>query len=293
MAEQRINEDTRRRILQAQENEITEHHIYQRLAAMVPDEHNRDVLRRISDDELRHYHFWKQHTQEDVKPDRLKIGFYSTIGRIMGVTFAARLMEAGEGDAQEEYRDLASEIPGAEDIADEEEEHEDELLDLIDEERLQYVGSIVLGLNDALVELTGALAGLTFAMGNADLIAMVGLITGIAAALSMGASEYLSTKSEEGEQHPLKAAMYTGVAYSVAVFFLILPFLLVGNPYSAMGLTLAAAIVIIFVFTFYIAIAKGLSFRKRFLEMATLSLSVAAISFGIGFVVRRFFDVDI
>lgn len=293
MSSRPLDDETRRRVLQAQHNEITEHHIYQNLASMVPDEENRDILQRISDDELRHYRFWKQHTGEELRPDRFKIALYTFIGRTMGVTFAAKLMEAGEGDAQEEYTDLTPEVPGAADIADDEDDHEDALLKMIDEERLQYVGSMVLGLNDALVELTGALAGFTFAMRNTQLIAMAGLITGIAAALSMAASEYLSTKSEATDQHPVKAAMYTGVAYIGAVFFLILPFLLLGNVYEAMGLTLAAAIVIIFIFSFYIAIAKGVSFRERFVEMAVLSFGVAALSFGIGIVVRQFFDIDV
>jgi VIT1/CCC1 family predicted Fe2+/Mn2+ transporter len=47
------------------------------------------------------------------------------------------------------------------------------------------------------VELTGALSGLTLAFRNTRLIAMAGLITGIAASLSMAGSEYLATKSEE------------------------------------------------------------------------------------------------
>jgi len=54
--------------------------------------------------------------------------------------------------------------------------------DLIEEKRLEYTGSIVLGLNDALVEMTGALAGLTLALQNTRLIALSGLVTGIAAA---------------------------------------------------------------------------------------------------------------
>ena len=67
---------------------------------------------------------------------------------------------------------------------------------MIREKQLDYVGSIVLGLNDALVELTGALAGLTLALQNTRLIAIAGLITAIAASFSMAASEYLSNKSD-------------------------------------------------------------------------------------------------
>jgi len=184
-------------------------------------------------------------------------------------------------------------IPEAEAIARDEHEHENALLQLLDEERLRYTGSIVLGLNDALVELTGALAGLTLALQNTKLIALTGSITGIAAALSMGASEYLSTKSEETAKNPVRASIYTGGAYVVTVLLLILPYLVLDNYYLCLGCTLAAAVLIIAFFNYYIAIAKDTPFRKQFLEMAGLSLGVAAFSFFVGFIMRTFFDVEI
>jgi len=105
-------------------------------------------------------------------------------------------MERGEVGAQKEYAGLPAEIDQAQAIAQEESAHENALLGMLDEERLRYIGSVVLGLNDALIKLTGALAGLTLALQNTQLIALTGSITGIAAALSMAASEYLSTKTE-------------------------------------------------------------------------------------------------
>jgi hypothetical protein len=104
-------------------------------------------------DELNHYEFWKKYTHRDVKPDRLKGWFYYLISKIFGFTFGIKLMEKGEEKAQASYKKISSEIPGALEIAEEEYEHEKKLLDLIDEDRLRYVGSMVLGLNDALVEL--------------------------------------------------------------------------------------------------------------------------------------------
>ena len=103
-------------------------------------------------------------------------------------------MERGEEKAQTTYGKISEFVPSAKEIVEDEDKHELELINMLDEERLRYVGSIVLGLNDALVELTGALAGLTFALQNTRLTAMAGLITGVAASLSMATSEYLSTK---------------------------------------------------------------------------------------------------
>ena len=282
-----------RTFLRAQKNEITEHIIYRKLARVVSDEHNRGILQRISDDELKHYETWKKYSGRDVRPNRLKVFFYYWVARILGITFGIKLMERGEAAAQEAYEVLVDTAPEAKKIIEEENEHEDELIGLIDEERLKYVGSIVLGLNDALVELTGALAGLTLALRNAKLIAMAGLITGIAASFSMAASEYLSTKAEEDEKHPIKASIYTGTAYILTVFFLIFPYLIFPDPIMSLGLTLFNAMLVILAFTYYISIARDLSFWRRFLEMALISLGIALISFGMGYVIRLFFDIDV
>jgi len=250
-------------------------------------------MREIADDELKHYDFWKEYTGEEVKPSWLKVWFFYGIAIVFGITFGIKLMEQGEEDAQETYSRVAETIPEAESIVRDEDEHEDELLEMIDEERLNYVGSVVLGLNDALVELTGTLAGLTLAMRDTRLIAMAGLITGIAAAMSMGASEYLSTKSESGGQNPVKASSYTGLAYITTVILLILPYLLLPHYFTAFLVTLAVAVVVIFLFNYYVSVAQGVSFRDRFTEMAGISLGVAGLSFVIGFIIRHFMGVEI
>jgi len=280
-------------ILRAQKNEITEHFIYSRLSKSIKDPNNKKVLKHISDDELRHYNIWKKYTKEEVKPNSFKIWKYYLISRIFGITFGIKLMEKGEENAQETYDKISKSIPAAKKLIRDEDQHEKKLIGMIDEERLRYVGSIVLGLNDALVELTGALAGFTLALRNTSLIAATGLITGVAASLSMAVSEYLSTKSEEGVKNPIKASVYTGIAYVITVIFLILPYLVIKNVFTALGFTMLNAIIVIFLFTFYISVAKGLSFKRRFLEMALISLGVAALTFGIGFLIKIFFNIDV
>ena len=202
-------------------------------------------------------------------------------------------MEKGEENAQDNYEQLRSTIQQAEAIIRDENDHENALIGLLDEERLRYMGSIVLGLNDALVELTGALAGFTFALQDTKLIALTGSITGIAAALSMGASEYLSTKSEETAKSPMKASLYTGGAYIVTVLLLILPYLILENFYVCLVFTLSVAVLIIAFFNYYISVAKDVPFKRRFLEMVGLSLGVAALSFFIGYLIRTFLDIEI
>jgi len=289
-----LSSRTKKIILDQQINELTESIVYKKIANRVKDQHNKDVLIQIADEELRHYNIWKKYTNEDVKPKRFKILRYTFLARLLGFTFALKLMEKGEGDASVLYKSIAHEVPEAEKIALDEDHHEQQLLALLDEERLQYVGSMVLGLSDALVELSGTLAGLTFALQNTRLIALSGLITGISATLSMASSEYLSHRSEGGS-NAFKSGLYTGVVYLLTVAFLVAPYLLFSNAHfmGALGTMLITVVVIIFAFTYYISVAKDVPFFKRFAEMTLISLSVAAFLFGIGIVVKKTLGIEI
>ncbi|MEW5895862.1 MAG: VIT1/CCC1 transporter family protein [Candidatus Omnitrophota bacterium] len=288
-----IDPQTKSMLLQFQKNEITEHHIYLKLSRIIKGEKNRALLKKIAADERDHYFIFKKYTNEDVRPDHARIVWYYLISRIFGLSFGLKLMERGEGNAQKQYGRVTNPIVEVEKILTDEDAHENALLNLLDEEMLQYTGSMVLGLNDALVELTGALAGFTLALRNTKLIALVGLVTGISAALSMASSEYLSTKSEETNKNPLKASVYTGVAYLATVFILITPYLIGTNYFACLGAALMAAVVIIFCFNYYISVAKDRPFKKHFLEMVGLSLGVAVISFLIGFLLRKILPVEV
>ncbi|MEB2334339.1 MAG: VIT1/CCC1 transporter family protein [Anaerolineaceae bacterium] len=288
-----LTEDVRKLILDFQQAEITEYQIYNKLADKIKSAENAAILRRIAQDELRHYREWKQYSGEDVQPQWLKVWGYYFISRIFGYTFGVKLMERGEEKAQEHYAAIAKVIPDAARIQQEEDGHEAQLISMLSEEQLEYAGSVVLGLNDALVELTGALAGLTLALQNVKLIALSGLITGIAASFSMAASEYLSTRSENTQKDPVRAAIYTGIAYIITVMLLVMPYLLFQNYISNLIITLAIAVTIIAVFNYYISVAKGESFRSRFLEMAGISLGVALLSFMIGYFIRLWLHVEI
>jgi VIT1/CCC1 family predicted Fe2+/Mn2+ transporter len=287
-----ISGDLKKKVLKGQQGEITEYHIYRRLASVAPDEKNRALLESIADDEKKHYDYWKRFTGEDVRPLRAKIFFYYFLARVLGLSFSLKLMERGEDAAQVSYGELKTLDREVEKVIEDEERHEEEVLDLIDEEKLKYAGSIVLGLNDALVELLGALSGFTLALQNTRLIAVVGLITGIAASMSMAGSEYLSSK-EEGDKDPKKASIYTGLAYVLTVMILIFPFFVLKNPFACLGVSVSFAAIIIFMFTFYVSVAKTLSFKNKFREMICISLGVAFLSFLVGMAVRKYFNIDV
>ena len=173
-----------------------------------------------------------------------------------------------------------------------EESHERKLAEMVDEERLKYIGSMVLGLNDALVELTGALAGFTLALGSNDTVGLAGFITGVSATLSMAASEYLAKKAEPDEKHPFKAAVYTGIAYMITVALLLLPYVVFTSPYAALVCCLFNAACIICLFTFFVSVVRREPFRPQFTEMLTISFGVAAISFFIGWAAKTWMGIE-
>jgi VIT1/CCC1 family predicted Fe2+/Mn2+ transporter len=293
MAQHTISENLKRAMIKAQRIEETEYRIYRRLAVKTKNERNSETLKKIAADERNHALFWEKLTGGPVKPYRGKAFRFFWISRLFGLTFGIKLLERAEAHAQEVYGSLIPDVPDVEALVEDEEEHEQMLISMIEEEGLEYIGSVVLGLNDALVELTGALAGLTFALRNTRLIALAGLITGIAASFSMAASEYLSTKTEGGEKNAVKSSLYTGLAYIVTVFLLIIPYLIFGHYLVCLAVTIGVAILIIYLFNYYVSIAQDLSFKRRFLEMAAISLGVSLLSFGIGYVIRIVLGVDV
>ena len=281
-----------KQIRQLQQGEITEYHVYLRIAKHTKDLKNRQILERIAEEEKAHYLVWTRLLGTEAKPNRFHLFLFSFLSLIFGYTFAIKLMEKGEDRANKHYEEIGSIVPEAIQIAHEEEIHEQQLIGLLDEERLNYVGSMVLGLNDALVELSGTLAGLTFALADTRLISLSGLITGIAASLSMAASEYLSAHAEN-KPDALKSALYTGGTYIMTVALLILPYLLLSNHFLALGIMLVVVVLVIFIFNYYLSVAKDLPFRKRFWQMVVISLSVAAISFGIGFLIKLGLGIEV
>lgn len=152
------------------------------------------------------------------------------------------------------------------------------------------MASIVLGVNDGLIELTGALVGFTFALEKHNLVALTGLITGIAAALSMAASAFMQARHEH-EKNPVTAAFITGVSYLIVVLFLVAPYFIFSRALNALPVMFCVALAIIAVISYYNSIYLKQSFWREFGIMFIFSIGVAAVSYGIGTGFRSFLGV--
>lgn len=248
---------------------------------------NAEILNKMSKDEFKHYSMWAALTN---KKKKAHVFWAKVITVVMGFIFIVKSMQKAEQVGQRNYEELQKEIPEVANMLDDERRHEKDLYGLLDEERLHYVGATVLGLNDALVELTGAITGVTFSLQNCQTIALTGIVTGIAATLSMMASNYLA-QSAEGHKDALKSSLYTGAAYLLTVALLVFPYVLFipfgGNGYLyAFIIMIAEVIIEIAFFNFYLSVAQEKPFWKHFLLMASISIGVAAISYGIGILAK-------
>lgn len=268
--------------------------IYGFMASREKNEDNKKTLLQMSKDEKSHANVWKNITKENLKPSSIKVMFMKVLTVIAGFTFVVKIMQKNESVAQGTYEEMEKSLPEASRMLKDERRHEEQLYAMLDEERLHYVGAIVLGLNDALVELTGAIAGVTFALQDTKLVAMTGIVTGVSATLSMAASNYLAEKAN-GSDNPIKSSLYTGIAYLITVFLLVLPYLLLPNESYALafGIMIFTVLLIIFVFNYYISVAKEQKFFTNFIQMALISVSVALIAFVIGVLAKNFLGIDV
>ena len=165
-------------------------------------------------------------------------------------------------------------------------------MDMKSKKNFEYTGALVLGMHDALVELSGIIAGLTFAIADRKIIIMTGAIAAVAASMSMAAANYQAQRADENPR-ALNAALYTGIMYIGTSTALLFPFAVIPNRFWALGMMGLIAVLIIFVFNCAIRHVSHRPFMKRFAEMLLICAGVATASFIIGSAAKYFIGVQI
>ncbi|HEU16389.1 MAG TPA: rubrerythrin family protein [Nitrososphaeria archaeon] len=267
--------------------EFQEYITYSWLARVERNPRRRDILKALASQERGHYEFWRR--QEPVEPGRwiyVEAALLVILRIIFGITFVGKLMERGEHDIVGEYSAAAMTIEGEdrrilEAIIEDERSHEAEMLAQVDETIVKYMGALVLGLSDAIVEITGAHAG-TLGTTNDTLIAgVIGLIVGVSASISMASASYLQTKHETGKS-PRTAAAITGFGYMGAVALMSLPYFLTHVIYLAFAASISVGVMLALMLTFQGSVYSGTNFRGEFVQTAILLLGTAMLSYLLG-----------
>jgi len=283
-----------KKALKQQQSEINDHAIYKALSIYQKDEKNKKIFEKIAKDEKAHYEFWVKITNKQIEAQKLVVWWYILLVKVFGTSFALKSLEKREEGAEEFYKELFEIYPESKKIYKQEVEHEFELIDMLNDKKLLYAGAIVLGMNDALVELTGTLSGIAFAFDKTLVVGLTGLIMGIAASLSMAGSAYFEAKENPSEEiNPLVYSLYTGVSYILTTTILVVPFFIFETMAYSLIMMFISAFLAIISYNFYISVAKDLSFSKRVIQMSAITFGVALISFGIGYVVKYYFGIEI
>lgn len=279
-------------ILNFQRKELTGYKLYLKLAHQAKTAERREALEKIASDEKKHHDFWESLSKKKVTANNGETFWVLFLSSLLGLSFAIKSMENDERKSQHQYKEYSKENTEIQKIIKDEQEHEQKLIHLLKETKIHFIGAIVLSLNDTLVDLTGALAGFTLAFQDTKLIAVTGLVVGFSATLSLSASEYMAQKAERKTRTALRSSIYAGITHIITAIILIAPFFILKNPYIALISTILLAILIIYCFNYYISVVKEIPFKRKFWEMVILSLSVASISFIIGYIIRRVVGVS-
>ena len=151
-----------------------------------------------------------------------------------------------------------------------------------------YRSAIILGMHDAIVSLTGLIAGLSFAFTENNIIIVSCIISSITASLSMGAANYLAVKSVNRE-NALKSAIYTFIAYMITCILLISPFFVFESRITTHSMVVLMAILIIFFFNLFFY--RGRIFQNHFFEMLSICTIVSIVAFFIGEIAHQIFGI--
>jgi VIT1/CCC1 family predicted Fe2+/Mn2+ transporter len=144
---------------------------------------------------------------------------------------------------------------------------------------------VVLGLADALVEITGIHAGSLGIYDKTEIAGLAGIIAGGAASLAMASAAYAQAK--QGFKGSAKlSASYTGVSYFVTALVLATPYFLTSSQINAIGLSLALAVVIVTFASYYSSVISMKPFLRDYVELLVILFAVTVALYLFGYVIR-------
>jgi VIT1/CCC1 family predicted Fe2+/Mn2+ transporter len=272
-------------------DELFDHLVYRELASMERDPELKSILEMFSEQERRHYEFWRSLAGGCGSVSMLKVKLYVLARRLLGLTFTLKFLERHESSVVEEYKAYLERLEGPareelERIIRDEVEHERSFLNRLAEMEnlVRYLGFIALGLADSIVEITGVHAGFLGATATTLAAGVAGLIVGLSAAIAMAGAAYLQAKhGGVGERlRPGTSAIATGASYFFAVVLLAIPYFLTESMLLAFTASLAVAVALTVLFTVYSSVINDRDVRSEVTENLLILTGVTVASFLFG-----------
>jgi VIT1/CCC1 family predicted Fe2+/Mn2+ transporter len=279
-------------------DEFTDHTVYSTLARREKNPEFKKALQELADSEQVHLDFWKRYAPDFVpRVGRLKLNIILFLRFFLGLTFTLKFLERHEDTVIRRYRSVEHLIPESDKrmfdrMLDDEEHHENYLMGEVHENRVKYISFVVLGLADAVVEISGIHAGSLGVFDRTELAGISGVVAGMAASIAMASAAYAQAK--QGFQGSAKwGAIYTGVSYMFTAIFLALPYFLTGSMLLALGTSITVGVVLVAMLTYYDTIISSRGFARQFGELAGIILGASFALFVAGTVLRQVFGIVI
>jgi vacuolar iron transporter family protein len=282
-------------------DEYTDHLVYKRLAesSSTKDPKFKQILNTLSNTEYRHYEFWKKYVPQGTKIVPRTTTIYVTLflRLIFGSTFAIKYLEKHEAAVIKKYKEVKNSIPEADqrqfdEMVRDEEEHENTFMDQMQGRYLKYISFIILGLADAIVEISGIHAGSLGIYHSTEITGLAGIVAGAAASIAMASAAYAQAK--QGFQgSPSISAFFTGISYFINAIVLAAPYFFTKSQITAISTSIVFAIAIIAFISYYNSIVSSARFLRDFAELAGIMLGASAALFLFGLLVRSVFGITI
>ena len=276
-------------------DEFSDYTLYDRLSKTVsPDSPFAKVLEELSNTEHGHYEFWKKYVpNEEPKLGKLKLYWILFLRRFLGLTFATRYLDRHESKVVVEYNALEHLIPDSDkaayqEMVADEREHEKAFAMKVESSAVRYIAFVVLGLADALVEISGIHAGFLGLFNKTEIAGLAGVMAGGSASLAMASAAFAQAKQGFKGSARL-SAVYTGVSYFVTAIILATPYFLTSNMVYALSASLTLAVVILIITTWYSIVIQQKPFFRDFIEILLILFATVAIVYALGYLVSSEF----
>ncbi|TMI19814.1 rubrerythrin family protein [Candidatus Bathyarchaeota archaeon] len=264
-------------------DEYTDGAVYQMLSRHEKNQSFKKALEDLARGEQSHYEFWKAYTPDTVvHVNQLKVYFTLLLRLTLGLTFTMKFLERHEDALHERYREMVKSIPPADKAR----------FEAMMEEEEHHMSFIVLGLADAVVEISGIHAGSLGIYNRTELAGIAGVVAGMAASIAMASAAYAQAK--QGFEGSAKwSAIYTGVSYMFTAIFLALPYFLTSSMLTALGISLIVGVALVAMMTYYDTVISARKFKRQFAEIAGIILAASLALYIAGILIRQFLGISI
>jgi len=299
MADQPVREIA----IKASIDEYNNYNTYNELASLsVISSDLRARLMEMAMQERRHYEFWSRfidgyELKRSAFRFRFRVILLKILALIMGITFVIKMLEMHEGKVINEYKSVMEYLKDEDKnmlagIIKEEEEHENTLIENINEGRVRYLGFTVLGLSDALIEIAGIHAGTLGIYTDTFKAGLAGLVAGVAASIAMASAAYNQAKQSEGVKAS-SAATYTGIAYVITALLLALPYFMVHDLLEALLISLLISIAILAYIALYSHVLFNRNFFRELGETTGIIFGATLALYVFGEAIRIYFNLNL